>query len=194
MTAQKPVGPLPMGGRAVPELSTNELEVLQRSAVGATYGEIARALSFTEKSVGNMAMRMCQKLGAENITHAVYLACQAGVLAVQPRPRQGEVVIDDTMRLLHSLIAAGWTLTAIAGRMGMKQCELSHLMRRSQCTPLMAGRVERVFLELYGLDPLEQGAHPRGVARSLNLARSMGWTVVPDAEVDAMRGAFRYAA
>lgn len=193
MTHQKPVGPPPTSDGPAPSLTEGEVDVLCRFAAGETYRQIAAARGITEGGVAPTASRIIRKLGAKNMVSAVHLAQLAGLLDA-PRPQKAEVVMDGTMRLLHSLIAAGWTLSAIAGRMGIQNCELSSLMRRSRCTPLMAGRVERVFLHLYGLDPLEQGVHPQGVTRSLNLARSRGWEVVPAAEVDAMRQAFTHAA
>ena len=68
-------------------LTANELEVLRRAAQGQTYATIAAALGYQEKSVSKMALRLARKLGAVNITHAVNLAWQAGILR---RERHGD--------------------------------------------------------------------------------------------------------
>ncbi|MGW1468485.1 helix-turn-helix domain-containing protein [Streptomyces sp. NPDC002308] len=89
MTAPASVGPLPSGGGPVPYLTANERIVLERAAHGETYPAIAQELGYSEKSVSKMALRMNRKLGARNITHAVLLACQAGLLDGKPR-RHGD--------------------------------------------------------------------------------------------------------
>jgi DNA-binding CsgD family transcriptional regulator len=68
-----------------PLLTANELAVLRRAADGQTYAVIARELGYAEKSVSKMALRLARKLGANNITHAVLLACRAGILNGRPR-------------------------------------------------------------------------------------------------------------
>ncbi|MCF0086662.1 hypothetical protein B0E37_01719 [Streptomyces sp. MH192] len=62
--------------------------MLERAANGDTYAVIAKALGYQEKSVSKMALRLARKLGANNITHAVFLACRLGVL--DPRRRHGD--------------------------------------------------------------------------------------------------------
>lgn len=87
MTAPVLVGPSSQGGPAL-FLTPNERAVLERAANGDTYAVIARDLGYAEKSVSKMALRLARKLGANNITHAVFLACQAGVL--DPTRRHGD--------------------------------------------------------------------------------------------------------
>ncbi|MEU6925523.1 helix-turn-helix transcriptional regulator [Streptomyces sp. NPDC046631] len=89
MTAPTRVGPSPVGGGPAVSLTENELTVLQRAAQGETYAAIAQALGYAEKSVNKMGFRLIRKLGASNITHAVLLACQAGLLDGKPR-RHGD--------------------------------------------------------------------------------------------------------
>ncbi|WP_157849399.1 response regulator transcription factor [Streptomyces violaceorubidus] len=84
-TAPARLGPATTGG---PGLTPSELAVLERAANGATYALIARDLGYQEKSVSKMALRLARKLGARNITHAVFLAVAAGVL--DPRRRHGD--------------------------------------------------------------------------------------------------------
>ena len=88
MSAPVQVGPSPSGGGPVPSLTSNELAVLEHAANGDTYATIARELGYQEKSVSKMALRMARKLGANNITHAVLLACRAGVLDGRPRSQR----------------------------------------------------------------------------------------------------------
>lgn len=82
------VGPSPTGGGPVPSLTANEFTVLERAANGDTYATIARDLGYQEKSVSKMALRLARKLGANNITHAVFLACQLRIL--DPARRHGD--------------------------------------------------------------------------------------------------------
>ncbi|MCX4885926.1 LuxR C-terminal-related transcriptional regulator [Streptomyces sp. NBC_00847] len=88
MTAPVQVGPSPSGGGPTPSLTDNELAVLERAANGDTYATIARDLGYQEKSVAKMALRLARKLGACNITHAVLLACRAGILDGRPRSQR----------------------------------------------------------------------------------------------------------
>jgi DNA-binding CsgD family transcriptional regulator len=74
---------------AWPVLTETELAVLRGSAEGWTYAALGRQLALTEKSVGNVAVRVIAKFGAASITHAVFLACQAGILDGQRR-RHGD--------------------------------------------------------------------------------------------------------
>lgn len=89
MTAPVQLGPSPVGGGPAVSLTENELTVLQRASQGQTYAAIAQDLGYAEKSVTKMALRLNRKLGAVNITHAVLLACQAGLLDGKPR-RHGD--------------------------------------------------------------------------------------------------------
>lgn len=88
MTAPAQVGPSSSSGGPAPSLTPNEMAVLERAALGDTYAVIARSLGYQEKSVSKMALRLARKLGANNITHAVFLACQAGIL--NPNQRHGD--------------------------------------------------------------------------------------------------------
>lgn len=71
-----------------PLLTANELAVLRGASEGDTYAVIAARLGLAEKSVSKIAFRLARKLGARNITHAVWLACQTDVL--EPKRRHGD--------------------------------------------------------------------------------------------------------
>ncbi|GGU62202.1 helix-turn-helix domain-containing protein [Streptomyces lavendofoliae] len=194
MTVRKTLGPSPVGGGPGP-LTDTEYAVLRQAAMGDTYAVIAERMGYTEKSVAKMALRLARKLGARNITHAVYLACEKGLLQADgPRPRENEVLSAPSIRLLQSLMAEGFSLSFIAERMGMGQPELSVLMNRQHITPLTELRVRRVFVDLAGRDPLEAGVHPRGRTRALNRARTEGWEVVPTEELTRVRRSVLHAA
>jgi len=77
--------PTPTG----PALDNRELHVLQRQADGIPLREIAAELHLTTGGVGNINRAITRKLGARNITNAVLLACQAGILDGRPR-RHGD--------------------------------------------------------------------------------------------------------
>ncbi|MFD8144751.1 hypothetical protein [Streptomyces sp. NPDC059708] len=72
-----------------PALSDTELAVLRGASEGQTYEALGRHLGFTAKSIGNVAMRVIDKFAASNITHAVLLACRAGILDGRPQ-RHGD--------------------------------------------------------------------------------------------------------
>lgn len=62
--------------------------MLQLAAYGQTHRQIARDLVIAEKSVSYLVSEVLHRLGANNITHAVFLACQAGIL--DPTRRHGD--------------------------------------------------------------------------------------------------------
>lgn len=88
MSAPVQVGPSPQGGGPTPSLSEVELAVLQGVANGRTYRTIAKQINYTYKSVKEVGVRVLRKLGAEDMPHAVFLACGAGIL--DPRRRHGD--------------------------------------------------------------------------------------------------------
>ncbi|MFC8008711.1 helix-turn-helix domain-containing protein [Streptomyces cinereoruber] len=166
-------------------LTPKQLDALERAARGATHKQIATAQGIDVKTVGGIFQEIFRKLGgAETTAHAVYLACQRGVLDLGGARREtssnsAEVSIAPSLRQLQSLIAEGFSVSFIAGRMGMGQPELSFVMARTHITTAMEARIRRAFEELAGRDPLELGVHPRGVTRARNRARAEGWGILP---------------
>ena len=67
-----------------PLLTTNELAVLTGAAAGHTYAVIGHRLGLNEKSIAKIAFRAARKLGARNITNAVWVATLAGVIGRYP--------------------------------------------------------------------------------------------------------------
>jgi DNA-binding CsgD family transcriptional regulator len=65
------------------------MELLRRIANGATYVQLAHEWHLAELSVRAAGSKVLRKLGANHITHAVFLACQAGLLDGKPR-RHGD--------------------------------------------------------------------------------------------------------
>lgn len=193
-------GPSPVGGGPLPSsrrglsrqpLTPKQLDVLTRAAQGASHKQIAAAQGIDVKTVGGIFQEIFRKLGgAETTAHAVYLACQRGILDLRaPDSRAAEVHIGPTLRLLRSLVAEGFSVSFIAERMGMGQPELSVLMSRVFITPAMEARVRLVFAELAGRDPLALGVHPRGVTRARNRARAEGWETLPPPHQGSARAA-----
>lgn len=191
-------GNLPSSRRGLSDrpLSDKQLHALTRAAQGASHKVLARELHVDVKTVGGIFQEIFRKLGgAENTAHAVYLACQRGLLPMQPPgTKPGEVRIGPSLRLLRSLMAEGFSVSFIAARMGMGQSELSLLMTRMWLTTAMEARVRRVFVELAGRDPLALGVHQRGCTRARNRGRVEGWEIVPAAEVQQMRTLVPHAA
>lgn len=72
-------------------LASREMEVLRLVSEGLSYGEAARRM--TPKVAENTAKAHMQhvltKLGARSAAHAVFLACQAGILDGRPQ-RHGD--------------------------------------------------------------------------------------------------------
>ncbi len=58
----------------VEKLNTSELELLYWSAQGKTAEEISMILKLTKSTIETYRKRICRKLNAKNLTHAVYLA------------------------------------------------------------------------------------------------------------------------
>ena len=89
MTASSRVGPSPSGGGPAVSLTERDIELLRRVANGATYIQLAREWHLAEITVRWAGSKVLKKLGANHITHAVFLACQAGLLDGKPR-RHGD--------------------------------------------------------------------------------------------------------
>lgn len=87
MTAPVQVGP-PTSGPA-PSLTDREMELLTRVAHGESYPQIARDWVVEQITVRTTGVRVMRKLGANTITHAVFAACQAGILDGRPQ-RHGD--------------------------------------------------------------------------------------------------------
>ncbi|MFG2359429.1 helix-turn-helix transcriptional regulator [Streptomyces sp. NPDC048521] len=69
-------------------LTDRQLRTLQLAAEGLTQRQMASKLSIQESSVSYLVSEVLVRLGAHNITHAVFLACRDGVL--EPRRRHGD--------------------------------------------------------------------------------------------------------
>jgi DNA-binding CsgD family transcriptional regulator len=69
-------------------LTERQAKTLRLAAEGMTHRQIARQLGIAEKSVSYLVSEVLVRLGAVNMTHAVFLAVQAGVL--DPRRRHGD--------------------------------------------------------------------------------------------------------
>jgi hypothetical protein len=62
--------------------------VIELAAVGKSYYQIGRALGITENTVDVFMRQLFKRLGAQNLPHAVFLACGAGIL--DPGRRHGD--------------------------------------------------------------------------------------------------------
>jgi DNA-binding CsgD family transcriptional regulator len=88
VSAPVQVGPSVSGGERVPSLTGRESELLTRVANGESYRQLATRWGVQEITVRTTGVRVLRKLGANNITHAVFLAIQAGLL--DPTRRHGD--------------------------------------------------------------------------------------------------------
>ncbi|MDX3531187.1 LuxR C-terminal-related transcriptional regulator [Streptomyces sp. ID05-39B] len=82
------MGPSSHGGGPVPSLTARERELLTRVANGESYRQVAKDWTVEEITVRSAGARLLKKLGANNITHAVFLACRDGIL--DPNRRHGD--------------------------------------------------------------------------------------------------------
>lgn len=88
MTAPVQVGLSTVGG-PTPSLTPRQTQVLQLASTGLSYYQIGRALGITENTVDVFIRQIFQRLGAQNLPHAVLLGCHAGVLDGRPQ-RHGD--------------------------------------------------------------------------------------------------------
>lgn len=66
--------------KATLELSGREITVLELAAAGYTRDEIAELTGVSSETIKTLQERARRKLGARNMTHAVHLADQQGLL------------------------------------------------------------------------------------------------------------------
>jgi hypothetical protein len=89
MSVPVQVGPPVSSGGPVPSLTAIELVVLEGVANGIGYQVLARRYGYTYKSIREVGRRVLSKLEAEDLPHAVFLACRAGILDGRPE-RHGD--------------------------------------------------------------------------------------------------------
>ncbi|KPI31410.1 transcriptional regulator, LuxR family [Actinobacteria bacterium OV320] len=88
MTAPVQAGPTSSSVGPVRPLTQQELAVLQYVSEGLTYLEIAERTGYSRNGVLKTSTRILRKLDAKSQAHAVFLACQAGIL--DPKRRHGD--------------------------------------------------------------------------------------------------------
>ena len=71
------------------ELTGRERAVILAAASGSSYRDLARQWGIEEITVRGYGHRAIRKLGGQSIAHAVFLACQAGILDGRPQ-RHGD--------------------------------------------------------------------------------------------------------
>lgn len=89
MTAPVLSGPSATSSGPAPSLPEYESTILRLVAKGLTQEEIGRQLHVSRETVNKAMQRIMRLLGARNCTHAVFLACQAGILDGRPQ-RHGD--------------------------------------------------------------------------------------------------------
>jgi DNA-binding CsgD family transcriptional regulator len=108
-------------------LSEREVELLRHVANGGTYVQLAERWVLAEVSVRSIGHGMLRKLGASTIAHAVYLACQTGVLDGRPR-RHGD----------HS----GYSAHLLRGEVPCEACRLGERVYRNAQRAARRNRVQ----------------------------------------------------
>lgn len=62
------------------KLTNREIQIVRYSAFGSTAKEIAKITGLEFRTVENYMTKIRKKLGAKNIAHVVYIACQNSVI------------------------------------------------------------------------------------------------------------------
>lgn len=127
MTAPVMVGPSPQGGGPVPYLTEREVDLLRRQAAGEKQREIAPTVFMTPSGVDSMSRRIVKRLGARNLTHAVHLAHELGLLDPPPAVQLPQVLVD-----VLELVADGYTNAEISGRLGRSQHTVADQVREAR--------------------------------------------------------------
>lgn len=70
-------------------LTARQTEVIKLASTGRSYYQIGRSLGITENTVDVFMRQIFKRLGADNLPHAVLLACHAGILDGRPQ-RHGD--------------------------------------------------------------------------------------------------------
>lgn len=95
--------------------------------------------------------------------------CAARLLAVQPRDleqtRDQEIASVQVTALLEGLVARGYSIGALARRVGAGEVELEMLLRRrwDTCSQLVGLQVNAIWNELVGTDEPEPGEVVRSI-------------------------------
>lgn len=67
------------------KLSSREVEILEYTAQGFTAKEIGKSIGIGYRSVEIYMARIKKKLGAKNVAHVIYIACQI-IKVINVRP------------------------------------------------------------------------------------------------------------
>lgn len=70
-------------------VTERDLAALRLIADGAGLRKVARVLGISQYAAGQLATRLYLKLGAINAANAVYIACQRGLLPIDPVEPKG---------------------------------------------------------------------------------------------------------
>ena len=89
MTAPVQVGPSASNGGPIPVLSAVQLAVLEGRAHGLTGKQLSAKFSYSDRGIEHASTAILRKLGARDMAHAVFIACQAGILDGRPQ-RHGD--------------------------------------------------------------------------------------------------------
>lgn len=140
------------------------------------------------------AADMAEALGADITIRQLIAIVDAAAphLVIEKRP--GDLDAAPYHRLIHSLVAAGWTVANIADHTPVSRPDFASILQRPVITARTARRLVEVFAALYGLDPAANGVSQKGITQSLNRARTNGWTVIPLDEADQIIGRATIAA
>lgn len=102
------------------------------------------------------------------------------LLAIEPSPDLlgATVSVDSTgtRRRLQALVAAGWSQSKLAGRLGMLQTNFSRMVAAPAVYADTARKVAALYDELWDQQPPEDGHRDKVAAsRARNMAASRGW-------------------
>ena len=102
------------------------------------------------------------------------------ILAIRPSlddlPELGKVDATGSRRRIQALVAAGWTMTYLAERLGVERSMLHRLPARSTVRVYTARAIRDLFAELCMRRPPQETRYQRAAAsRARNQAAQSGW-------------------
>lgn len=148
------------------------------AAAGMGWQRAARAAGITS---GGVMTKLLFGVDGKPPSRRVTRATADALLAVRLDVADGaRVDATGTVRRLRALIAAGWTGTALAGRLGVEVTNFGGMLDRDLVRASTAAAVRDLYRLLASLDPVEHGVTRQGASRARNRAAAAGWDA-PDA-------------
>jgi len=123
--------------------------------------------------------RILYEVSGRPTTRRVRHEHAAKILAVQPcraHYSPGRLVdVTGSRRRIHALAAVGWPARYIAARYGLNANRISAITNQKYVQLHTAQDIARIYEEIRGVDPEQEGVPPVAVLRSRQRAERAGW-------------------